>query len=107
MVDTGVEAIKIEINGAPKAGFTLIRSRAANGDMFPLFLVAKGRTSRCHEQFGPGFPGVISRSKSGWVSQEAFCEYLIFLCQNRGQKTIVLATGEYPTHQALPCLAKA
>jgi hypothetical protein len=61
--DTGVEAVNIEIDGDPKAGFTLIGSIAANGDTLLLFFVAKGRTSRSHKQFGPGFPGVRRRSR--------------------------------------------
>jgi hypothetical protein len=56
VADTGVEAVKTEIDGDPKAGFTLIRSIRANGDTLPLFLVAKRRTSKYHTQFGLGSP---------------------------------------------------
>jgi hypothetical protein len=49
VADTGVEAIKIEIDGDSKAGFALIGSIAAKRDTLPLFLVAKGRTSRCQK----------------------------------------------------------
>jgi hypothetical protein len=43
VADTGVEAVQIEIDGDPKAWSTLIGSIAANGDILPLFLIAKGR----------------------------------------------------------------
>jgi hypothetical protein len=77
VVDTGVKAVKIEIDGDPKAGLTLIGSIVANGDTLPLFVVVKGRTSRLDDQFGPGFPRGISQSKSGWVNSEVFGKYRV------------------------------
>jgi hypothetical protein len=68
----------MEIDGDPKAGFALIGSMAANEDTLPRFLVSKGRTSRYHKQFGPGFSGVISHSKNGWVNQNVFVNISYF-----------------------------
>jgi hypothetical protein len=48
--DTGVEPVEIETDGDPRTGFTLIGSIAANRDTLPLFLLAKGRLSRCYKQ---------------------------------------------------------
>jgi hypothetical protein len=49
---TGAETVKVEVDGDPKAGLTLMGTITAAGTKLPLFLVAKGLTRRCHKQFG-------------------------------------------------------
>jgi hypothetical protein len=52
VAEKGVESTKIEVNGDPKAEFTLIEAITASGEKLPLFLIAKGFTQKCHKQFG-------------------------------------------------------
>jgi hypothetical protein len=93
-----VETATVEINGDPKAGFTLIGSIAANGDRLSLFLIAKGVTFLYHNQFGRLFPGFIHHSKSGWVNGELFLRFLCFIRSNRGAGPIALVLNQYPAH---------
>jgi hypothetical protein len=95
-----VETVTVEINGGPKACFTLIGSIAANGDRFSLFLITKGVTFRCHKQFGRLFPGSIDHSKSWWVNEELFLRFLPFIHSNRGAGPIALVLDQYPAHVA-------
>jgi hypothetical protein len=98
IAEKGVESVKIAVNGDPKAGFTLIGSICANGERLPLFIIAKGLSARCHKQFGRSFPGAIAHSKSGWVNQEVFLDFLLFIRQNRGADPIALVLDQYPAH---------
>jgi hypothetical protein len=75
--------MKIDVSGDPKVGFTLIGAITASGQRLPLFLVAKGLTPQFHLQFGKNFTGVADHSKSGWVNQDVFLRFLMFLRQNR------------------------
>jgi hypothetical protein len=65
VAEKGVGSVKIEVNGDPKAGFTLIGAITASGQRLPLFLVANGLTPKCHEQFGKNFTAVADHLKSG------------------------------------------
>jgi AcrR family transcriptional regulator len=49
IAEKGVESVKIQVSGDPKAGFTFIGTITARGQRLPLFLVAKGRTPKCHK----------------------------------------------------------
>jgi hypothetical protein len=80
--EKGVESVKIEVSGDPKAGFTLIGAITASDQRLPLFLVVKGLTQKCHMQFGKNFTGVADHSKSGWVNQDVFLPFLLFFRQN-------------------------
>jgi hypothetical protein len=74
---------KIEIDADPKAQFTL-----------PSFSIVKGQTSRRHERLGRELHRVISHSKSGWVNQQAFSEYLTVLRRDLGRGPIALVMAE-------------
>jgi hypothetical protein len=52
VAEKGVESVKIEVNGDPKAEFTLIKAITARGEKLPLFLIANGLMQKCHRQFG-------------------------------------------------------
>jgi len=99
---TGVETVEVEVDGDPKAGLTLMGTITAAGTKLPLFLVAKGRTNRCHKQFkSPTLdqtPVYIANSKSGWVTQPVFLEYLRFLRKQIPAGRLVLVVDQYPTH---------
>jgi hypothetical protein len=93
-----VETVRVETHGDPKAGFTLIGSIAANGDRLSLFLIAKGVTFLCHNQFVRLFPGSIDHSKSGRVNEELFLRFLCLIRSNRGAGPIALVLDQYPAH---------
>lgn len=99
---TGVETVKVSVDGDPKAGLTLLGTITAAGTKLPLFLVAKGRTDRCHKQFGADllqtWPVYIAHSPSGWVTQPVFLEYLSFLRQVIPDGPLCLVLDQYPTH---------
>jgi hypothetical protein len=98
---TGIETVKVEIDGDPKAGLTIMGAITAAGTKLPLFLIAKGLTRRCHEQFGDvadRFPAYIAHSRSGWVSQAVFNEYLSFVRLQIPDGQICLVLDQYPTH---------
>jgi hypothetical protein len=92
--EKGVESVKIEVSGDPKAGFMLIGIITASGQWLPLFLVAKGLTPKCYMQFGMNFTGVADHSKSGWVNRDGFLRFLLFLCQNRGTGPVALVLDQ-------------
>jgi hypothetical protein len=48
----GDEKVRQYADGDCKANFTFFGTIAADGTKFPLILIAKGRTLRCHQQFG-------------------------------------------------------
>jgi hypothetical protein len=66
VAEKGIENVKIEVNGDPTAGFTLIGAITASGAKLPLFLIAKEFAQKCHKQFGRCFPGTIDYSNNGW-----------------------------------------
>jgi hypothetical protein len=90
----GVESVKIEVSGDPKAGFTLIDPITASGQRLPLFLIAKGLTPKCYKQFGKNFTRVVDHSKSGWVNQDVFLRFPLFLRQNRGTGPVALVLDQ-------------
>jgi hypothetical protein len=96
VAEKGVESVKIKVSRDPEAGFMLIGVITASGQRLPLFLVAKGLISKCHMQFGKNFNGLADHSKSGWVNQDVFLRFLLFLRQNRGTGPVALVLDEYP-----------
>jgi hypothetical protein len=42
---------------------------------------------------------VADRSKSGWVNQDVFVRFLLFLRQNRGTGPVALVLDQYPAHR--------
>jgi hypothetical protein len=52
IAERGTEVVNRYVNGDIKPAFTFFASVEADGTKLPLVLAAKGRTSRCHKQFG-------------------------------------------------------
>ena len=74
----GQNSVKVNINGDKRAAFTILATVSANGDRLPLVLFAKGKTMNYLKQFGvhPQHDYKIMHSKSGWMSEATFIEYL-------------------------------
>jgi hypothetical protein len=69
------------VEGDPKANFTFLATVTAEGTKFPLILVAKGKTARCHKQLGvhPGHEYEIWRSSTGWCTAALMLQYFGWL----------------------------
>ena len=78
----GSESITIAINDNEKQMITAMATVSAAGTKLPLFLIAKGKTSRAEQnQLGPISHHMSFHSENGWMCQEAFNSYLKFLRQ--------------------------
>jgi hypothetical protein len=69
------------INGDVKATFTFFASVVADGTKLSLILVTKGKTTRCHKQFGRhhAYPHEIWHSPNGWCTEVLMVQYLHWL----------------------------
>jgi hypothetical protein len=67
IAERGAEIVNQFINGDVKATFTFFASVVADGTKFPPILVVKGKTTRCHKQFGRhhAYPHQIWHSPNG------------------------------------------
>jgi hypothetical protein len=52
VAERGAECVHQDVNGDPKANFTFFATITAEGQKLPLIFIAKGKTIRCHKQFG-------------------------------------------------------
>jgi hypothetical protein len=52
VAERGAESVHHYVSGDAKAGFTFLTTISAAGRKFPLILLAKGKTTRCHKQLG-------------------------------------------------------
>ena len=96
----GQDSVRLNIDGDNKAGFTIVGTISSDGDRLPLVMIAKGRSPVCHKQLGkhPAHNFKILHSISGWMSEEAFIEYLLWIKIKYGLKKIYLVVDQYGTH---------
>lgn len=96
-----IEAVQPEIESYATAGLTIMETITASGAKLPLFLIAKGLTPRCHEQFGDitnRFSGDIAHFHCGWMTQPVFVSYLSFLGLQVADGATCLILDQSPTH---------
>jgi hypothetical protein len=100
VANRGDETVHQYTDGDVKANFTFFGTIAADGTKFPLILIAKGRTLRCHKQFGQHamFHHKIWHSPSGWCTEELMISYLQWLRSTRENEALCLIMDQYPTH---------
>jgi hypothetical protein len=100
ITNKGGESVSINVEGDRKAGFTIMGTISSEGDRFPLFMIAKGKTERCHKQLGahPSYEYKIVHSPSGWMTNDCFVEYLIWIRSLIPSKKIHLVVDQYPSH---------
>jgi hypothetical protein len=93
-------AVKIRVIGDMKAGFTIMGTISSDGERFPLFMIAKGGTQRCHKQLGvhPHYTCKIVHSLSGWMTNDVFVEYLVWIRSLIPNKKIHLVVDQFPAH---------
>jgi hypothetical protein len=100
IVETGAESVHVEVLGDPKAGFTFMACISLDGEKYPLFFLAKGKSTQCHKQLMPDSLGrnYIWHSESGWMDQQAFEHYLSWIRQQCPGKMIAILLDQYGTH---------
>jgi hypothetical protein len=105
----GEESVRINVDGYPKAGLTIMCTVNAKCEKLPLFIIAQGTTERCHNQLGihPGFNYHVEHSKTGWMVQELVFSYFRFLRRQIPNGIIYLVFDQYPTHISQPAKALA
>jgi hypothetical protein len=71
VAERGAETVNRFTNGHVKATFTFFASVVADDTKLPPILVAKGKTTRCHKQFGKHhiYPHEIGYSPNGWCTE--------------------------------------
>jgi hypothetical protein len=101
----GAEGISCLFDGDPKACITAIACIDAAGGRLPLWVVAKGKTSRsetkirtrCHKDIEAGRL-FLTHQQSGWTSREIAAQYLEWLA-DRYRRPIILVWDLYAAHR--------
>jgi hypothetical protein len=76
----GADNVKVYIEAFDKDAITMLASITAASEKLPLFMIAKGRTSRVEvSQLGITDGHQTSHSPSGWTMTETFHQYLQWL----------------------------
>jgi hypothetical protein len=93
--------VQININTNVKAGITALATIGANGCKLPLFLIAKGKTTKCEEgQIGDLEGGhFITHTEKGWTTEESFLSFLEFFSQRTNQQPCALIIDCYKAHK--------
>jgi hypothetical protein len=88
------------VNGDMKAAFTFFASVVADGTKFPLVLVAMGRTTRCHRQFGKHeqVSHEIWHSHNGWCTEGLMLQYLGWLRTQIAAREVCLLLDQFGAH---------
>jgi hypothetical protein len=92
IAERGTEVVNRYVNGDIKAAFTFFASVVADGTKLPLVLVAKGRTTCCHKQFGKHeqVSHEIWHSHNGWCTEGLMLRYLGWLRTQIASEVCVL-----------------
>jgi transposase len=100
VAERGVEAVHQYVNGDAKASFTFFATISAAGQKFPLILLAKGKTPRCHKQLGvhPEYAHEIWHSPTGWSTETLMIAYLHWLRQLIPVDPLCLVLDQFRTH---------
>lgn len=103
VAERGSESVERFVNGDVKASFTFFASIQADGTKLPLILIAKGKTQRCHRQFGihPQFVHEIWHSPTGWCNEPLMIAYLSWLRHQITAPHIGLILDQYDAHNTL------
>jgi hypothetical protein len=73
----GNDGVTVLLNAAEKEAITALASTTVAHDKLPLFLIARGKTTRCeHSQLGPTDDCVSAHCPSEWTTGNTFHAYL-------------------------------
>jgi hypothetical protein len=100
VAEGGAESVHQYLDGDPKANFSFFATITAEGQKPPLILIAKGRTRRCHKQFGyhPHHQFDIWHSPSGWCIEPLMLDYLDWLRSQMPSEPLCLLLDQFGTH---------
>jgi hypothetical protein len=103
------ESVHQYVDGDPKANFSFFATITAEGQKLPLILIAKGKTYRCHKQFGhhPGHQFDILHSPSGWSTEPLMLDYLDWLRCQMPPEPLCLLMDQFGTHTTETVTTKA
>lgn len=88
--EKGTDGIKIEVNSNEKECITAMASIKADGTKIPLFILAHGKTPRCEtSQIGDISHHMSTYSENGWMTNDTFYQYLLFLRQHFGDEEVI------------------
>jgi hypothetical protein len=109
VAERGSECVNQYVDGDPKANFSFFATITADGRKLPLVLIAKGKTVRCHKQFGdhPQHEHHIWHSPSGWSTEPLMLDYLDWLRACMPAEPLCLLLDQYGTHTSPAMMAKA
>jgi hypothetical protein len=98
IAERGTEVVNRYVNGDMKAAFKFFASVAADGTK--LSLVAKGRTIRCHRQFGKHeqVSHEIWHSHNGWCTKVLMLQYLGWLRTQVAAPEVCLLLDQFGAH---------
>jgi hypothetical protein len=99
LAEVGAETVHGYSEGDPKADFSVIASISADGSKLPLWIIAKGKSSRCEVSYGTiPDPHKIVHTISGWINDLIMIKYCKWLRKLQDKKPFVLITDCYGAH---------
>jgi hypothetical protein len=100
VAERGAESVHQYVDGDPKANFSFFATITAEGQKLPLILIAKGKTVRCHKQFGnhDQHQFDVWHSPSGWSTELLMLDYLEWLRRQMPPEPLCLLMDQYGTH---------
>jgi hypothetical protein len=98
----GVETVHHYCDGDAKANFSSFATITADVSKLPLILIGKGKTNRCHKQFGthPAYTYDVWHSPSGWSTTDLMKQYVNWLRAQIPDEPLCLMMDQYGTHTA-------
>jgi hypothetical protein len=96
----GAETVHQYTEGDAKANFTFFATITAGGAKLPLILIAKGKTDRCHKQFGShdAYDYEIWHSPTGWCTEPLMIRYLHWLRHRIPEEPLCLVMDQFTAH---------
>ena len=100
---TGEEAVSIHLDGDEKEGITVVACVTASGCKLPLWLIAKGKSDRCHDQLGETCGHLVTHSESGWSTVETFSLFIMSVRERfPDNDPVYLLLDQYSVHRTEP-----
>ena len=97
---TGEQDVSVHLDGDEKEGITVVACVTASGCKLPLWLIAKGKSDRCHGQLGDPQGHLVTHSESGWSTAETFSLFLMSIRERfRDDGPIYLLLDQYSVHR--------
>jgi hypothetical protein len=99
IAETGAETVECFFNGDPKTCLTAVAAIDAAGGKLPLWILARGKTTRCEKRYRTDDAIeravnqgklVVSHQVNGWCNATIAAEYLRWLRGQYGRRKIVL-----------------